>query len=110
MVMEDRKVARLGREEETVVGREEERVVGAWFWWGGAGRGCRGRGGLVGGGGGLHRKGGLHVCPVGGGDEGGGGPPAPQFIVGAQEQGEGGLGLHGGRGGWREGWMDFHFH
>ena len=43
MVMEDREVARLGREEETVVGREEERVVGAW--WGGVARGGGAEGG-----------------------------------------------------------------
>ena len=38
-----------------------------------------------------------------GGDQGGRDPPAPQQLVGIEEQGEVGLSLHGGggRGGWR---------
>ena len=36
---------------------------------------------------------------MGGGDQGGRDPPAPQQLVGIEEQGESGLGLHGGGGG-----------
>ena len=81
----------VGEEGSEQVGGHERVVVGDK----GSGFGeDRGLGGGLGGG--LEGEGGPHLPPIAVGVEGGSCTPAPQLVVGAEEQGEMRLAVHGG--------------